>query len=133
MTEVAVAILQQGEKVLIGQRPNKGDCALDWEFPGGKCEQGETPQQCVVRECQEELGVEIGGLSLYHVLEHTYPSQTVRVYFWQAHILQGKVQRRVHQQLLWVPLAQLGQYSFCKANAPVIQKLLAQAQNAKGL
>ena len=55
--EVTAAIIRQNGKILICQRPAEKNCGLLWEFPGGKIEGGETGEQCIVRECQEELGV----------------------------------------------------------------------------
>ncbi len=124
MQQIAVAILQKEGKVLIGQRPEGNDLAGYWEFPGGKCEEGETPEQCVVRECQEELHVTVGYLALLDTLEYTYPQKTVRLHFFTGQILQGEAQRVVHRQLLWVDIQKLGQYAFCPANAPVIQRLM---------
>ncbi len=55
--EVTAAIIRQNGKILICQRPADKNCGLLWEFPGGKIEAGETGEQCIVRECKEELGI----------------------------------------------------------------------------
>ena len=65
MVEVAAALLFFGNEILICQRPkNKGN-ALLWEFPGGKLEPGETPEECLIRECREELGITISVFEQY--------------------------------------------------------------------
>lgn len=118
MLEVTAAIICRAGKVLICRRPAGKRCALLWEFPGGKIERGETGEQCVVRECREELGVAVRVVRAFaDVVEGD-----VHLHFYVAHIVSGEVQCKEHAQLLWISPEQAKAYSFCPADA----KMLAQ-------
>ena len=84
MTEVAAAILRRDGKILICQRKEGGNCSLLWEFPGGKREAGETMEQCVVRECQEELGIVIRPKGLYAQEHYTYGTEPFSFAFFKC-------------------------------------------------
>lgn len=70
---VAAAVVLRADRVLLTQRPPGGALGLQWEFPGGKIEAGETPEMAVVREVREELGVEARVVGRMHVERHAYP------------------------------------------------------------
>jgi 8-oxo-dGTP diphosphatase len=79
---VAAAVIRQGGRVLLTRRPPGGPLGLQWEFPGGKIERGETVQQALVREIREELGVEVRALEVLEVARHDYPlGPSVEVHF----------------------------------------------------
>lgn len=126
IVQVAVAIIRDGAgRILIGRRPNRpGDsCAGLWEFPGGKLEAGESEVQCLVRECWEEVALQIKVGQRYETVQHTYPERTVKVSFWLATAEGGEPKTKVHAELRWVRQADLGRYAFCPANAEVIVRL----------
>lgn len=79
--EVAAAVIRKNGKTLICSRPQKSPLTGFFEFPGGKCEPGETIADCAVRELKEELGIHVLTLDQIHVLEHDYPDKSVRVHF----------------------------------------------------
>ena len=79
---VAAAVIRQGGRVLLTRRPPGGPLGLQWEFPGGKIERGETVHQALVREIREELGVEVHPLEVLEVARHDYPhGPSVEVHF----------------------------------------------------
>ena len=79
---VAAAVIRKGGRVLLTRRPPGGPLGLQWEFPGGKIEPGETVQQALVREIHEELGVEVRPLEVLEVARHDYPhGPSVEVHF----------------------------------------------------
>lgn len=127
MLKVAAAIIQdQKGQLLLCRRGAGGNCAFLWEFPGGKLEPGETPQQCVLRECQEELGL---ALALGPLVAHTtyaYPDKEIEFWFFAAHIATGTPQRRVHEALCWALPSQLKEYAFCPADQELVRRLAAQ-------
>jgi 8-oxo-dGTP diphosphatase len=96
-----------------------------WEFPGGKREAGETIEECLVRECQEELGVliEVGCLLAENAF--SYPDMNLRFYFFRAKIAHGKVTAKVHSQVKWAKPADLGQFDFCPADIPALELVRA--------
>ena len=79
---VAAAVIRRGGRVLLTRRPPGGPLGLQWEFPGGKIERGETVQQALVREIREELGVEVRPFEVLEVARHDYPQgPSVEVHF----------------------------------------------------
>ena len=79
MTEVVAALLWDGDKFMICQRPAHKARGLLWEFVGGKVEPGETKEAALIRECQEELGIIIAVKGVFMDVIHTYPDLTVHL------------------------------------------------------
>lgn len=131
IVQVAAAIIKDKTgRILIGRRKQApGDsCAGLWEFPGGKVEDGESQVQCLVRECQEELGLKIAVGERYASVRHTYPERTVEVSFWLAFAKSSEAKAQVHTELRWIWSRELGEYAFCPANADVVARLQAETQ-----
>ena len=123
MTEVAAAILRRDGKILICQRKEGGNCSLLWEFPGGKREAGETMEQCVVRECQEELGIVIRPKGLYAQEHYTYGTEPFSFAFFNAEIAEGEPENHVHRAMKWVRPAELLSEPFCPADEGIVRRL----------
>ena len=121
--EVTAAIIRQNGKVLICQRPVEKNCGLLWEFPGGKIEAGETGEQCIIRECQEELGVTVEVEDIFMELIHTYPDLTVHLTLFHAKIESGTPQLLEHNAIRWISTGQICQYDFCPADQGILQAL----------
>ena len=108
MILVSAAIIRNtAGEILICQRGAGGSCAFLWEFPGGKQEAGETAADCLVRECREELGIEIDIVALIEQTSYTYPDNKIGLSFFAAQITGGVPQKSVHQEILWVRPAEL--------------------------
>src|SRR5689334_21158883 len=86
-TRIAIAVVEDGGRYLIGQRPPGGPLAGLWEFPGGKIEADETPQAAVARECLEETGFAVEVGQLYDEVSHAYEHGRVRLYFFACRLL----------------------------------------------
>ncbi|MBU6491887.1 MAG: 8-oxo-dGTP diphosphatase MutT [Burkholderiales bacterium] len=105
ITEVAVGVMiKPGGEVLLGQRPAGKPYAGYWEFPGGKLEAGETVEQALARELQEELGVSVQVSERWRVLEHDYPHAYVRLHFCKVTAWHGEPHGREGQALAWQTL-----------------------------
>lgn len=130
MTEVVAALLWQGDRFLICQRPAHKSRGLLWEFAGGKVEAGETKQEALIRECQEELGVMISVEEVYLEVIHPYPDLTIHLTLFQGKILQGTPQRLEHQDLRWITRTEIPQYPFCPADQVILEKLMAEGKGA---
>lgn len=90
MILVSAAIIRNtAGEILICQRGAGGSCAFLWEFPGGKQEAGETAADCLVRECREELGIEIDIVALVEQTSYTYPDNKIGLSFFAAQITGG--------------------------------------------
>lgn len=120
-TLVAVAVVQQGECVLIGRRAPGVVLAGYWEFPGGKVHCGETPEQAARRECFEEAGLEIRVERLLCQVAHPVATGRLKLRFYSATPLAGAGAPR--EPFRWVPIAELNQYEMPPANRRVLSLL----------
>ena len=126
-TQVVAALIWRGEQFMICQRPAHKARGLLWEFVGGKVEPGETRQQALVRECREELGVEIAVGDVFMEVTHTYPDITVHLTLFHASITQGEPQRLEHQDIRWIRPEDIPQYVFCPSDEAILRKLRSGA------
>jgi 8-oxo-dGTP diphosphatase len=131
MINVTAAIIRDGGKVLICQRPKSKSCELLWEFPGGKIEAGETDEQCLIRECQEELGITIKVLSLFSEVTFDYPQRTVHINFYICEIVDGTLQKKEHNDIRWTSPDQFDKFDFCPADNEVISIIKNEMFNQK--
>ncbi len=120
---VTAAIIFENERYLICQRGAGGSCAYLWEFPGGKVEPNEDPEACLIRECQEELGITIRLLRIYAETSYQYPERRIDFTFFEAHIESGSISPTVHEDVRWVSYQELHQYPFCPADVEIVKKL----------
>ncbi len=122
--DVAAAIIHDNKgKILICRRGSGGSCAYLWEFPGGKREAGETMQECVIRECREELTVNLKTDVKYAEFFYSYPDRDIHFCFYLAEIISGAVKKMVHSEIKWVFPQELHEYEFCPADRELIQRL----------
>jgi len=117
-------IVNENGKILIGQRPEGKALPGLWEFPGGKLEEGETIEQCIVREIKEELNVEcvVGDFLLTVSKEYEHGDFQLMVYLAKI-VDEENLKANVHQKLLWVMPAEMGEYEFPPADAEIISYL----------
>ncbi len=127
MVEVVAALIRQGDRFLICQRPQGKKRALLWEFPGGKVEPGEDARQALIRECREELSVSLRIGGLYARAEHRYDDIHIRLSLYEASIISGTLTRNEHHDMRWIKPHELVQYSFCPADIPIIEQLALES------
>ena len=101
MTRVAAAVLWRDGRILICRRGPGGSCAGLWEFPGGKVEPGESGAACAVRECREELGIEIRLSGELGEASYRYPEREVSLCFFEGTVERGEPRAQVHSELRW--------------------------------
>jgi mutator protein MutT len=121
--DVAVALVWRQGCVLITRRPAHVHMGGFWEFPGGKCLPGETPEACAEREILEEVGVACRARSRRPVIEHTYPEKSVRLFPIDCDYLGGGPRPIEVTEWAWATPSQLGDYEFPPANAPLVAAL----------
>ncbi len=123
MTEVVAALIWQGNKFMICQRPAHKARGLLWEFVGGKVEPGETPEEALVRECREELDVTIQVGKLYTEVTHVYPDLAVHLSLFHASIREGTPQKLEHNDIQFIAPSEIPNYDFCPADVEILQKI----------
>ena len=124
MTEVVAALIWQGEKFMICQRPENKARGLLWEFVGGKVEAGETKEDALVRECKEELDVTLDVGDVFCDVTHIYPDITVHLTLFNATIANGEPKMIEHNDIKWITPAEIETYNFCPADVEILEKIL---------
>ena len=125
MVEVVAALIWDKDKFLICQRPAHKARALLWEFVGGKVEPGETKEQALIRECQEELAITLSVGDVFMDVVHEYPDITVHLTLFNATISKGIPQKLEHNDIQWIAPAEIPQYDFCPADVEILEKIQA--------
>lgn len=123
MVEVVAALIRDGEKFMICQRPAHKTRGLLWEFVGGKVEPGETKEQALIRECREELAVTLSVGKVFMEVTHQYPDMTVHLTLFHAQIASGIPQRLEHNDIRWITPAEIPLYEFCPADVEILEKI----------
>ena len=121
---VAAMILHEG-KVLATQR-GYGDMAGGWEFPGGKIEPGETPEEALVREIQEELEVVIGVDDLLMVVDYDYETFHLHMHCFLCHVASGNLELHEHMAARWLDADTIDSVDWLPADEEVIQAIKDQ-------
>ncbi len=121
----ACALIDPDGRVLIAQRPPGKSMAGLWEFPGGKVEPGERPEQCLIRELEEELGIVVKEecLAPLTFASHSYPDFHLLMPLYVCRRWQGFVEAREQQALKWVRPNELRNYPMPPADEPLISHL----------
>ena len=123
MTDVVAALIWQGDRFLACQRPANKARALLWEFVGGKVEPGETKEQALIRECREELDIELAVGELFMEVVHEYPDLTVRLSLFNATIASGTPKKLEHNDLRWITVSEIDELEFCPADDEILERL----------
>ena len=118
----AVALIDVDGRILLGQRPEGKSMAGLWEFPGGKVEEGETPEAALIRELQEELGIDTWAscLAPLNFASHTYENFHLLMPLFACRKWEGIPQSRENQALKWVKARDLSKYPMPAADIPLI-------------
>ena len=123
---VVGAVVVSAGKVLCVQRGPDGALPGLWEFPGGKCEPGETLEECLRRELFEELGIRIDVPIPFQIIRHEYAEKTVELHFFRCRIETGQATAIDCAEIRWVLPRELGDYKFPPADRPIIEALRRQ-------
>lgn len=127
---VVAAIIKKGNAVLATQR-GYGDFAGGWEFPGGKIESGETPEQAVVREVLEELGVLIAVNSLVTVVDYDYETFHLHMHCFLCQVVEGEIELHEHLAARWLDADSIDSVEWLPADEGVIRAI--KERGAPGL
>jgi 8-oxo-dGTP diphosphatase len=118
----AAALIDIDGRVLICQRPEGKQLAGLWEFPGGKVEAGETPEACLIRELDEELGIQVAKACLapFVFASHEYETFHLLMPLYLLRKWEGQLQNREHKAMAWVKPNKLGDYPMPPADEPLV-------------
>ena len=121
---VTAAIIESGNKILIAQRKAKdGLFGGLWEFPGGKIEDGETPEECMARELKEELEIEVEVGTLITSNKHRYPNGIFELLAYKVEHISGNFVLNDHDEVKWITIDEISKFDFPPANTPIINYL----------
>lgn len=124
MVQVVAALIWDKDRFLACQRPANKARGLLWEFVGGKVEPGETKQEALIRECHEELDVNIKVGDVFMELTHHYPDITIDLTLFHAEILSGTPKMLEHNDIRWLRPDQIPDYAFCPADEEILKELM---------
>ena len=122
MVEVVAALIWDEDKFMICQRPAHKARALLWEFVGGKVEPGETKEQALIRECQEELAITLSVGDSFMDVVHEYPDIIVHLTLFNATIAEGIPKKLEHNNIRWITPSEIPQYNFCPADEEILKQ-----------
>jgi 8-oxo-dGTP diphosphatase len=121
---VACAIIEKDGLVLSTQRSESMSMPLKWEFPGGKINDGESPEACLKRELNEELGISVVISRSLAPVTHQYPTFVVTLYPFVCRIVSGEIHLHEHKSLAWLPPERLLELDWAEADIPIIEQKL---------
>ena len=124
ITEVVAALIWNNGKFLVCQRPAHKARGLLWEFVGGKVEPGESKEAALVRECREELAIELSVGDVFMEVLHEYPDITVRLTLFHATIAAGEPKKIEHEDIRWITPAEIPNYDFCPADVEILERIV---------
>ena len=124
-TVVVAAVIVRDGRVLLTRRLEGQHLAGLWEFPGGKLEGGESPEEALVRECREECGIEVEVGEIVDVTYHRYPEKDVLLLFYRCALRAGEVRHLQVADHAWVAPSELDDYPLPPADERVIARIRA--------
>ena len=121
---VVAALIRKGDKIFCAERAY-GFLKGKWEFPGGKIEEGETPEEALVREIREELDTEIAVDSFYMNVKYEYPDFLLDMDLYLCHVIRGRleIEEGIHLAEAWMSPEELKEEDWCPADSIIIQRL----------
>ncbi len=121
---VTAAILEKDGRILIAKRLAGDDLFAGlWEFPGGKIEEGESPEECMARELKEELDIEVSVDKLITSNKHQYPHGIFELLAYKVKHISGEITLNDHDEIKWVTINEMSNFDFPPADIPIINYL----------
>ena len=131
MTEVVAALVWDDDKFMICQRPAHKKRGLLWEFVGGKVEAGESKDAALIRECREELDVEVEVKDIFMDVVHNYPDLLVHLTLFNSTIKEGTPKLLEHKDIKWITPEEIGDFEFCPADEEILKRIIKEYRKAE--
>ncbi|WP_197465335.1 8-oxo-dGTP diphosphatase MutT [Marinomonas sp. TW1] len=126
LVKVAVGLILRDDQVFIALRDSGKHQGGLWEFPGGKCESGESAELALARELEEECGIQVNACEYFETIAHDYGDKQVELVFYKVTGFLGEPHGKEGQEVRWVSLSQLNEFVFPEANVPIVEALLSK-------
>jgi 8-oxo-dGTP diphosphatase len=123
MINVTAAIIERNGKILIAKRSSKSSLPNKWEFPGGKVDQGETPEECLKRELYEEFDIIVDVGNFLDESVYQYKEKTVKLMAFQVYTDADITTMNAHDDVKWVPVEELLKYDLAPADVPIAREV----------
>lgn len=123
LIKVTAAILEKDGRIIIAQRKSKDHLAGKWEFPGGKIETGETPEECLARELNEEFNITVSVGDFLGSNIHHYDHISIELMAFRTFWVGGEINSTDHKDYKWMTIDELDQFDFSPADQPFVEKL----------
>lgn len=123
---VVAALIWDKNKFLICQRPLNKTRALQWEFVGGKTEEGETKEEALIRECKEELDITVSVGDIFYEVDHEYPDIFIHLTLFNCTIAEGEIRMLEHNDIKWISPEEIPFYEFCPADKDILEKIMKE-------
>lgn len=121
---VAAAILIKNKKILIAKRRKNDFSGNKWEFPGGKIEKNESPQECLRRELKEEFGITTKIGNFFYLSKHNYSFYSIKMLTYFAALEQGEIELKEHEDIKWVTQKELTKFEMPEVDIQVVRDLI---------
>lgn len=131
MIKVTAGIIVRDGKFLIARRGQGKHLEGCWEFPGGKVEDGESPEDCLDRELREELSIDVEVLGYITENVHAYPEKTIKLIAYLVKYLGGEFKLTSHDRIQWVNFDEVESYVLAPADIPILKDYAKQRTNRK--
>jgi 8-oxo-dGTP diphosphatase len=124
MINVTAAIIKRDGRILIAKRSSTSSLPNKWEFPGGKVESGETPEECLQRELREEFEIDATIEDFFGESVYNYDHGSIRLIAYRVHTDEDIVVLNAHDDVQWVPAEQLLEYDLAPADIPIAREII---------
>ena len=125
--DVTAAIFKDGNKILVARRASGQSLAQKWEFPGGKIEEGESPETCLARELLEEFGVQVKVGEFVCDSVYEYPGKRIRLMAYYVEKIAGEFALTVHDEIRWVERERLLEVDLAPADVPIARRMVVSS------
>jgi len=126
LVKVAVGLIMRNDQVFIALRDSTKHQGGLWEFPGGKVESGESIELALLRELEEECGIQVSACEHFETIAHDYGDKQVELVFYKVTEFSGEPHGKENQEVRWVSLSQLHEFAFPEANVPIVEALTSK-------